>query len=304
MTTGKQKGYVLYDEVNDLLADDYPGGRELDDLLTELDTAGVEILEEPKLEFDKKAEDGEELADIEIGPDFAEKTNDPVRMYLREMGSVPLLTREGEIELAKRIERGQTAVRKALSRSPLVIREILAMPEEIHRDPASVRDILIMPELVVADEDVVLHVEELTATVMEIEKHYKKAQQFRQKLQAVSRSMKPKMHRSLRWGLARAMVQVSRLIRGIAFSSSTRKPCGASWTSCGQLSARSPKFSGSWNNRTVRRGRAVHCAKNYGSTASAFSNWKRNRARVPRNCGARCKSSSAAKWKLRTPRSN
>jgi len=223
MTTGKQKGYVLYDEVNDLLADDYPGGRELDDLLTELDTAGVEILEEPKLEFDKKAEDGEELADIEIGPDFAEKTNDPVRMYLREMGSVPLLTREGEIELAKRIERGQTAVRKALSRSPLVIREILAMPEEIHRDPASVRDILIMPELVVADEDVVLHVEELTATVMEIEKHYKKAQQFRQKLQAVSRSMKPKMHRSLRWGLARAMVQVSRLIRGIAFSSSTRR---------------------------------------------------------------------------------
>jgi RNA polymerase primary sigma factor len=55
MTTGKQKGYVLYDEVNDLLAEDYPGGRELDDLLTELDTAGVEILEEPKLEFEKKA---------------------------------------------------------------------------------------------------------------------------------------------------------------------------------------------------------------------------------------------------------
>ena len=65
--------------------------------------------------------------------------------------------------------------------------------------------------------------QELTATIAEIEKHYKKAQQFRQKLQAVSRSMKPKMHRSLRWGLARAMVQVSRLIRGIAFSSITRR---------------------------------------------------------------------------------
>jgi len=226
MTAGKQKGYVLYDEVNDLLTDDYPGGRELDDLLTELDTAGVEILEEPKAEFDKKPEETEELGDIEIGPDFAEKTNDPVRMYLREMGSVPLLTREGEIELAKRIERGQAAVRKALSRSPLVIREILAMPEELQRDPSVVREILIMPELVVADEEVVVHLQELTATIAEIEKHYKKAQQFRQKLQAVSRSMKPKMHRTLRWNLARAMVRVSRLVRSLHFTSSTQHELG------------------------------------------------------------------------------
>ena len=115
MDTGKEKGYVLYDEVNELLTEDYPGGRELDDLLTELDSAGVEILEEPKLEFDKKLEDGEELVDLELAQDFSDKTNDPVRMYLREMGTVPLLTREGEIELAKRIERGQAAVRKALS---------------------------------------------------------------------------------------------------------------------------------------------------------------------------------------------
>ena len=123
MSTGKEKGYVLYEEVNDLLAEDYPGGRELDDLLTELDTAGVEILEEPKAEFDKKSEEAEELGEVDLFQDFSDKTNDPVRMYLREMGSVPLLTREGEVELAKRIERGQTAVRKALSRSPLVIRE-------------------------------------------------------------------------------------------------------------------------------------------------------------------------------------
>ena len=117
MDTGKEKGYVLYDEVNELLTEDYPGGRELDDLLTELDSAGVEILEEPKIEFDKKLEEGEEPVDLDLAQDFSDKTNDPVRMYLREMGTVPLLTREGEIELAKRIERGQTAVRKALSRS-------------------------------------------------------------------------------------------------------------------------------------------------------------------------------------------
>src|SRR5579872_1008255 len=228
MDTGKEKGYVLYDEVNELLTEEYPGGRELDDLLTELDTAGVEILEEPKLEFDKKLEEGEEPTDLELVQDFSDKTNDPVRMYLREMGTVPLLTREGEIELAKRIERGQTAVRKALSRSPLVIREILGLPEILHKDVTLIREILVMPDLVVTDESIVEQATELNNTVAEIEKHYKKAQQCRQKLQAISRGMKPKMHRSLRWSLARTMVNISRLIRGIHFSSITRRALAGS----------------------------------------------------------------------------
>jgi RNA polymerase primary sigma factor len=223
MDTGKEKGYVLYDEVNELLTEDYSGGRELDDLLTELDSAGVEILEEPKIEFDKKLEDGEELADLDLAQDYSDKTNDPVRMYLREMGTVPLLTREGEIELAKRIERGQTAVRKALSRSPLVIREILTLSEALHKDASAVRDLLVMPDLVVTDENIIEQARDLVATIAEIERHYKKAQQFRQKLQAISRGMKPKMHRSLRWSLARTMVNISRLIRGIHFSSTTRR---------------------------------------------------------------------------------
>src|SRR5580658_8504351 len=223
MDSGKEKGYVLYDEVNELLTDEFPGGRELDDLLSELDTAGVEILEEPKIEFDKKIEEGEEPNDLELVQDFSDKTNDPVRMYLREMGTVPLLTREGEIELAKRMERGQGAVRKALSRSSLVVRDILALAETIQADPTAVRDILVMPDLLVTDETVAEQSAELLATVAEIEKHYKKAQQFRQKLQSVSRGMKPKMHRSLRWNLARTMVCISRLIRGIHFTSVTRR---------------------------------------------------------------------------------
>jgi RNA polymerase primary sigma factor len=223
MDTGKEKGYVLYDEVNELLTEDYSGGRQLDDLLTELDSAGVEILEEPKLEFDKKLEDGEELAELELAQDFSDKTNDPVRMYLREMGTVPLLTREGEIELAKRMERGQGAVRKALSRSSLVVRDVLALAETIEADPSSVRDILVMPDLLVTDETIAEQCAELLATIAEIEKQYKKAQQFRQKLQSVSRGMKPKMHRTLRWSLARTMVCVSRLIRGIHFTSMTRR---------------------------------------------------------------------------------
>src|SRR6202049_971626 len=186
MSAGKEKGYVLYDEVNELLTEEYPGGRELDELLTELDSAGVEILEEPKLDFDKKIEDADDL-DLDVAQEPTEKTNDPVRMYLREMGTVPLLTREGEIELAKRIERGQGSVRKALSRSPLVIREILTLSETLSKDSFMVREMLIMPDLVVTDENVAEQAEELSKTIGEIEKHYRKAQQCRQKLQAISR---------------------------------------------------------------------------------------------------------------------
>src|SRR6202171_2630454 len=223
MEVGKEKVFVLYDDVNELLAEDFPSGREFEDLLSDLDSAGVEILEEPKLEFDKKSEDGDDFVDLELAQDISEKTNDPVRMYLREMCTVPLLTREVEIELAKRNERGQWSVRKALSRSPLVIREIIELGEDLRKNTASVKDILVLAEFVITDEDFSGQTDDLLAKIVEIEKHYKKSQQFRQKLQAISRGMKPKQHRSLRYGLARSMVQISRIIRGIQFGTGIRR---------------------------------------------------------------------------------
>src|SRR5712671_6545951 len=197
MEVGKEKGFVLYDDVNEVLAEDFPSGREFEDLLSDLDSAGVEILEEPKIDFEKKDE-AEDFGDLELAQDVGgDKTNDPVRMYLREMGTVPLLTREGEIELAKRNERGQWAVRKALSRSPLVIREIIQLSEDLGRGNSSVKDILVLPEFVITDEDFTVQHEDLVAKIDEIERYYKKAQQYRQKLQAISRQMKPKQHRNL-----------------------------------------------------------------------------------------------------------
>jgi RNA polymerase primary sigma factor len=225
MDSGKEKGFVLYDEVNELLAEDFPSGREFEDLLTDLDSAGVEILEEPKqLDFEKASKDEpDDFGDLELAQDVGDKTNDPVRMYLREMGTVPLLTREGEIELAKRNERGQWAVRKALSRSPLVIREIIQLGEDLQRGTTSVRDVLVLPEFVITDEDFSSQLNDLLAQISEIEKFYKKSQQFRQKLQAVPRQMKPKQHRGLRYGLARNMVQISRIIRNVGFNTSVRR---------------------------------------------------------------------------------
>jgi RNA polymerase primary sigma factor len=221
MEAGKEKGFVLYDEVNEILPDDMAAGPELDELLADLDSAGVEILEEPK-EFGRKGEEGEDLIDLDLAQEPGDKTNDPVRMYLREMGTVPLLTREGEIELARRIERGQAGVRKALSRSPLVIREVFLLAEELRHDAIWIRDVLLTPELVSVDDTLVEQKEEFLTTVAEIEKQYRKSQQIRQKLQAIMRGRKPKQVRSMRGSLARTVVRVSRLLRGLQFNSMIR----------------------------------------------------------------------------------
>jgi RNA polymerase primary sigma factor len=201
-----------------LLPDDISGTGELDDLLADFDQAGVEILEEPKLDFEKKAEESDEFTDLELSQEFGDKTNDPVRMYLREMGTVPLLTREGEIELAKRIERGQRGVRKALSRSALIVREILLMRDDVVRGTVSVRDVLLLPDLLMTDEAVAEHEKELLAALEEIDDEYRKAQQCRQKLSVVSRQLKPKQHRTMRWGLARSVIGISWRVRAIQFS--------------------------------------------------------------------------------------
>src|SRR6478609_5255120 len=148
---GKEKGYVLYDEVSEVLPTDLPGGAELEDVLAGLDGAGIEILEEAK-DFEKKLEEGEELLDLELPAGFGEKVNDPVRMYLREMGTVPLLTREGEVEIARRIERGQNTVLKSLIRAPLVVQEIVAMGEAVATEVISARDIVQISDPVLTDE--------------------------------------------------------------------------------------------------------------------------------------------------------
>ena len=117
--TGKEKGYLTFGEVNDLLPGDITTPDDLDDLLTTINTQGIDVLSGDKFAGDREKyepEAGEESEDVELdlSPGTLEKTNDPVRMYLREMGTVPLLTREGEVEIAKRIERGQMRVMKSL----------------------------------------------------------------------------------------------------------------------------------------------------------------------------------------------
>jgi RNA polymerase primary sigma factor len=218
--SGREKGYVLYDDVSELLPDEMPGSPEFDDLLANLEGNGIDILEEPKLQ--KQGEDGDEAEPIEFAADAGDKTSDPVRMYLREMGTVPLLTREGEIELAMRVERGQRAVMKALSRSPLVVSMVAELAASIQSGELLAQEVLDPPDATV-DEAVLAGQEmEFLTIVEEIQKQRKKAHQLHQKLLAVPRGTKPKQYRGLRMNLARVLVKISQMVRKVAFTESVR----------------------------------------------------------------------------------
>jgi RNA polymerase primary sigma factor len=222
MESGRSKGYLLYDDVSDALPDDMPGSPEFDELLADLDRAGIDILEEPKAGRGKLG-DEEDLDSFELPTDSNDKTTDPVRMYLREMGTVPLLTREGEIELAKRVEHGQTAVMKVLSRSPIVIQEILELGRRVETGECLARDMLQSADPQIEDGVIEEQATEFFQAIQEIEKQYAKTQQLQQKLLAVPRGTKPKQHRTLRMSLARAVIKISQTVRGVPFTTSVRR---------------------------------------------------------------------------------
>ncbi len=228
MDQGKEKGYLTYGEVNDLLPDNMHSADDLDDLITTINTQGIDLLEgEPKFagaeKFDAEhAEEGDDV-ELDLTPGTLEKTNDPVRMYLREMGTVPLLTREGEVEIAKRIERGQLRVLKAISRSPIVIREVVALGEDLKRGVRNIKEVVIFDEEEITEEVLQARVKATVGRVDTLVKHQKKAQALLEKLETVNPKTKAKEHRKTRWLMGRERVQVSRIVRELKYTNAERK---------------------------------------------------------------------------------
>ncbi len=225
---GKEKGYLTYDQVNDLIPHDVHSPEDLDDLLTTIGTQGIDVLEGPKMPgagLDKKFDEEEAGDDVELDltPGALEKTNDPVRMYLREMGTVPLLTREGEVEIAKRIERGQLRVLKAISRSPIVINELLALGEDLKKSVRSIKEVVTFDEEEITDEILQNRLKEFTGKIDDLAKAYKKAGQLQEKFANVSQKKRPKDYRRARLNLARGIVRVSLCVRNLGFTNNERK---------------------------------------------------------------------------------
>src|SRR5580692_7535591 len=155
---GKEKGYLLYDEVNELLPSEITSSDELDDLFNTFGSAGIEVIDSDQKylrddvkPIDRTGEGAEEL-ELDLTPGALDKTNDPVRMYLREMGTVPLLTREGEVEIARRIERGKLAVIKSISRTPLVAKKVIEFGDQLHTGDRTIRELVIFNDEEITDE--------------------------------------------------------------------------------------------------------------------------------------------------------
>jgi len=183
---GKERGYLLYDEVNDLLPEGICSSDELDSIFSLFGSAGIEVIDsEQKFQDEGKKDDkrddgGEE--EFDFGAITLDKTNDPVRMYLREMGTVPLLSREGEVEIAKRIEHGQKVVLKALSRSPLVVRELLAIGDKLKKDQLYIRDVVTLNDDELTEERLEEKKESVQVVIESIRRHERAANRIRIKL--------------------------------------------------------------------------------------------------------------------------
>ena len=140
---GKDRGFLTYAEINDHLPEDLVDAEAIESIITTFSDMGITVYEKapdaetllindstPVVSSDEDAEEEAEAALGAVDSEFG-RTTDPVRMYMREMGSVELLTREGEIEIAKRIEGGLQAMMLAISASPTTIAEILAYADKI-----------------------------------------------------------------------------------------------------------------------------------------------------------------------------
>ena len=223
--TGKEKGYLTYGDVNEMMPEDMSTSPDdMDDLLTTISGQGIDLLDAPKFGADKdfELEEGEDV-ELDLTPGTLEKTNDPVRMYLREMGTVPLLTREGEVEIAKRIERGQMRVLKAISRSPIVIREIVALGEDLKRGVRNVKEVVVFDEEELTEDVVQARVKSTVGRIDALVKHQKKIAQLEEKLAAANSKTSQRELRKTRWMIAREKVYVSRIVRELKYTGLERK---------------------------------------------------------------------------------
>jgi RNA polymerase primary sigma factor len=223
---GKERGYLTYGDVNDVLPDEMGASPDdLDDLITTIGTQGIDLLDGPKFSGDKdfEPEEGEDV-ELDLTPGTLEKTNDPVRMYLREMGTVPLLTREGEVEIAKRIERGQTRVLKAISRSPIVIREVAALGEDLRRGVRNIKEVVIFDEEELTEDVVQTRVKATVTRIDALLKHQKNIAKLEEKQTAPSATKaRASAARHTRWLIAREKVFVSRIVRELKYTALERK---------------------------------------------------------------------------------
>jgi RNA polymerase primary sigma factor len=229
---GKEKGYLLYDEVNELLPADITSPDELDELLSIFGSAGIEVIDSDQKylrddvkPIDRTSEGAEEL-ELDLTPGALDKTNDPVRMYLREMGTVPLLTREGEVEIARRIERGKLAVIKSISRTPLISKKVIHLGDQLHTGDRTIRELVIFNDEEITDERIVERAKQVQKQIDAVRKARAVYEKLDEKLKETPRgatTRDKRKYRKCKWLTMRAQIELSNYIRKIEFTESVKR---------------------------------------------------------------------------------
>jgi len=223
---GGDKKYLTFDDLNRELPDNVVSPDDIEDVLQKLEGSNIAVADSDERLLEQAAavsvDDGDSDEDVELdlSAGALEKTNDPVRLYLREMGVVPLLTREGEVSIAKRIERGQLKTQKAIARSPIAVKELIKVGEELEAGTANIREIVIFSEQaeLTGDEDMD-KAEEYKAWTVEgiqnIRKVFKQGLKEWEKLrdeQKATRGKKSKKLMRLRRKVARLRLEIAQEI--------------------------------------------------------------------------------------------
>ena len=234
ITLGKERGYLLYDEVNELLPTEVHSSDEIEEVLSAFERNGIVMYEDlasaqaarAAVEEAAEAEPVEaavaEDAELDLTPGAMGKREDPVRLYLREMGSVPLLTREGEVAIAKRIERGQRLVFKTISRSPMVLKELLAAGEELRQGARTIKEIVQFDAEELTEKKIEKKTRHTLEIIAQVQKLYDLALKQASRLEQMPQSNKRGWLRARRQ-VARTRIQMSLLVRSIDFNASEKK---------------------------------------------------------------------------------
>jgi RNA polymerase primary sigma factor len=224
---GGDKKYLTFDDLNRELPDNIVSPDDIEDVLQKLEGSNIAVADSDERLIEQAAalvadDDEDDPVDEDIELDLSagalEKTNDPVRLYLREMGVVPLLTREGEVVIAKRIERGQIKTKKAITRSPIAVEELLRIGEDLEEDRANIRDIVTFSEQaeLTGDEDKADEYLKWTVEgIQNIRKLYKVGLKEWERLrseQKITRGKKSKKLSRLKRKVARARLEIAQEI--------------------------------------------------------------------------------------------
>jgi RNA polymerase primary sigma factor len=218
---GGDKKFLSYDDLNRELPENVVSPDDIEDVLQKLDASNIHVADSDERLIEQAAaiatddEESEEDLELDLSAGALEKTNDPVRLYLREMGVVPLLTREGEVAIAKRIERGQIKTQKAIARSPIAVGELVKMGEELAAGKMSIREVVTFSEQaeLAGEEDKAEEYREWTIEGIEnINKLFKNALKEWTKLRTeikITRGKKTKKLTRLRRKVGRLRIEIA-----------------------------------------------------------------------------------------------